>query len=79
MENYILPGGGEYTIWGAIVSCPDPTLCGEKGLVNNHRILGPEKGIYRSRSQPCQNLVTIYRRNLEAPITMQVYVCHTIY
>ena len=31
------------------------------------------------RLQLCQSHVTIYSRNLEAPITTQVYVCYEIY
>ena len=42
------------TIWLSlayiIVSCPDPTLCKGKGLVNNNTILGPEIGIWTSQS-----------------------------
>ena len=60
------PGGG-------LVSCPDPTLCKEKGLVNN---LGPGKGIWASLSKSCDYLPQEFRSTnhkvgIELPALLQ--------
>ena len=65
---------------GTIVSCPDPTLCEGKGSGDLwHNPWARERNFdVPITSQLCQSHVTIYRWNLEAPITRQVYVCYAI-
>ena len=65
----------------SLVPRPHP-LRGKRILVYMDIILGPGKGIWAfqsDRSSVKVMHVTIYHRNLEGPITMQVCSCYAIY